>query len=72
MSENGRVLTATDKNGRVLWSIDVIEKAGPPAVGAPIIRHVSVVNGEISVVYGKHSFASFDPTTGKLLSSGSD
>jgi hypothetical protein len=72
VNDDGRVLTATDENGRVLWAVDVIEKAGAPFVGEPKIRHLSVVEGKVAVVYGKHSFANFEPKTGKLLSSGSN
>ena len=72
VSDNGRVVTATDQAGRVVWAVDVIEKAGAPAVGAPIIRHLSVLKGQVAVVYGKHSFANLEPRTGNLLSSGSD
>jgi hypothetical protein len=72
VDDGGRVVSATDNAGHVLWAVDVIDKAGPPAVGKPIIRHLSLVNGEVSVVYGKHSFASFDLKTGTRLSSGSD
>jgi hypothetical protein len=52
--------------------VDVIEKLGPPFVGEPKIRHLSMVGGKVAVIYGKHSFANFEPKTGKLLSSGSD
>ena len=72
VGESGRVVRATDKAGHVLWEVDVIDKAGAPAVGKPVIRDVSVVDGEVVVVYGKHSFAHLDRTTGKLLSAGSD
>src|SRR3954465_15385838 len=72
VADNGRTLTATNPTGRVVWTVDVIDNAGPPAVGAPVIRPLSLVNGQLAVVYGKHSFANFDPKTGKLLSSGSD
>jgi hypothetical protein len=72
VSDDGRVVTATDAAGRVAWAVDVIEKAGAPFVGEPTIRHLSVVDGEIAVTYGKHSFANFEIKTGKLLSSGSD
>src|SRR5436309_1382104 len=37
VSDDGRVLTATDKDGHVLWAVDVIEKAGAPFVGEPTI-----------------------------------
>jgi hypothetical protein len=72
VSVDGRVLTATGEDGQVLWTVNVMEKAGAPFVGEPTIRHLSVVDGEIAVTYGKHSFANFEIKTGRLLSSGSD
>jgi hypothetical protein len=74
VKDDDRSLLAKDKGGNVLWEVDVIKikKAGPPAVGQPVVRHLSLKDGKVTAVYGKHSFADFDLKTGKLLSSGSD
>jgi hypothetical protein len=67
-----RILVAKDKEGKILWEVDVIKTAGAPAVGQPVIRDLSLKDGKVGIVYGKHSFADFDLKSGKLLSSGSD
>lgn len=72
VEKDGHTLVATGASGHVLWSVDVIEEAGPPAVGSAIIRALTVADQRVAVVYGKHSFASFEVRTGKLLGAGSD
>jgi hypothetical protein len=67
-----KTLVAKDERGKVAWQADVIKLAGAPGVGKPAVRSLSVKNGRVTAVYGKHSFADFDIRTGKLLSSGSD
>jgi hypothetical protein len=52
--------------------VDVIKKAGAPTVGQPVICHLTLKDGKVAAVYGKHSFADFDLKCGKLLASGSD
>lgn len=68
----GRVLAAKDKNGKAMWSVDIIAKCGVPAVGKPIIRNLSVKDNKINVVFGKHSFASIDIETGQVDFLGAD
>jgi hypothetical protein len=58
--------------GKILWQADVIKSAGPPGVGRPVVRHLSLKGGAVTAVYGKHSFAELELKTGKLLASGSD
>lgn len=72
VKDDNRTLVAKDKQGKVLWEVDVIKKAGAPTVGQPVIRHMTLKDGKVTVVYGKHSFADFDLKSGKLLASGSD
>ena len=72
VKEDDRTLSARDKDGKVLWEVDVIKKAGAPAVGKPVVRDLALKDGKVTAVYGKHSFADFDLKTGKLLASGSD
>jgi hypothetical protein len=67
-----QTLVAKDAKGKVLWNVNVIKAAGPPGVGKPAVRHLSIKGGRVTAVYGKHSFAEFDLRTGKLTSSGSD
>ena len=63
---------ANDAKGKVLWQTNVIKSAGPPGVGKPAVRHLSIKAGRVTAVYGKHSFAEFELATGKLLATGSD
>jgi hypothetical protein len=72
LKDDDRSLVAKNKEGKVLWEVDVIKKAGAPAVGQSVVRHLSVKDAKVTAVYGKHSFADFDLKSGKLLSSGSD
>jgi hypothetical protein len=72
VKDDNRTLVAKDKQGKVLWEVDVIKKAGAPTVGQPVIRHMTLKDGKVTVVYGKHSFADIDLKSGKLLASGSD
>jgi hypothetical protein len=67
VKDDNRTLVAQDKQGKVLWEVDVIK-----TVGQPVIRHMTLKDGKVTVVYGKHSFADFDLKSGKLLASGSD
>lgn len=72
VKDDDRTLVAKDKQGKVLWEVDVIKKAGAPAVGQPVIRRLTLKDDKVTAVYGKHSFADFDLKSGKLLASGSD
>jgi len=72
VKDDDRTLVAKDNQGKVLWEVDVIKKAGAPTVGQPVIRHLTLKDGKVTAVYGKHSFADFDLKSGKLLASGSD
>lgn len=73
VESSGRRLVALSKNGVVLWIVDVIEatKAAPFA-GAPVIRRLELRNGELSVTFGKHSFATVGIGDGKVKYLGSD
>ncbi len=72
LKDDDRSLVAKDREGKVLWEVDVIKQAGAPAVGQPVVRHISVKDAKVTAAYGKHSFADFDLKTGRLLSAGSD
>ena len=72
VKDDNRTMVAKDKQGKVLWEVDVIKKAGAPTVGQPVIRRLTLKDGKVTAVYGKHSFADFDLKSGKLLASGSD
>jgi outer membrane protein assembly factor BamB len=69
---DSHTLIAVDKDGKTVWKVDVIKAAGAPAVGQPVVRHLSLKDGNVRAIYGKHSFADFDLATGKLVASGSD
>ena len=70
--DDGRSLVAKDLEEKVLWEVDVIKTAGEPGVGAPVVRHLSLNDEQVTAIYGKHSFARFELKSGKMLSSGSD
>jgi hypothetical protein len=72
VEKDNRSLLAKDRTGKDLWKVDVIKTAGAPAVGMPVVRHLSLKDGKLRAIYGKHSFADFDLKTGKLIATGSD
>jgi hypothetical protein len=69
---DGRVVTAHDAQGQELFRADVIAECGVPAVGNPVVRHVSLEGGKVQVVMGKHSFASIDLASKSVECTGSD
>ena len=58
-------VTSKDKDGAELWPVAVGDVGNQP-------RSLSVTETRLTVVYGKHSFAQLDLTTGKFIGSGSD
>jgi hypothetical protein len=68
VKENGTDLVAK-KNDKDLWIV-VLAKGNE--VGTPVIRHVAIAEGKVSVVIGKHRFVTVDLNTGKMLSDASD
>jgi hypothetical protein len=73
VKDDDRTILITDtKTGKVLVSVNVIESAGAPNVGRPVVRDLSIKDGVVTAIYGKHSFARFDLKTGRLLEKGSD
>jgi hypothetical protein len=72
IAEDGRVVVIESEGNEVLFEVDVIEGCGKPSVGSPLVRQIDVVEGKVSVVFGKHGHASIDMTTGELECTGSD
>ncbi len=72
LDESARILTARSNDGKTLWSVDVIKECGVPAVGKPKIRHVTIQGGQVSVVFGKHDFATVDLKSGSVQYQGAD
>lgn len=69
---DGRVVTARGADGKELLRVDVIKECGSPAVGSAVVRHVSLEQGIIHVVMGKHAFATIDLATKTVQCMGSD
>jgi hypothetical protein len=69
---DGRVVAAHDAQGQELLRVDMIEKCGTPAVGSPVVRDVSLEQGKIHVVMGKHTFAVIDLESKSVECTGSD
>jgi len=72
VAPDGRTLLAKNADGKETLRVDVIEKCGSPAVGAPVIRHLAVTGSSLEVTFGKHSSASVDLKTMTLACGGSD
>lgn len=75
--DGGRVVEV-DPNGRdlvckreekVIWRSGVVMAN---EVGAPVIRHVSIADGKVTAVVGKHRAVTLDLNTGKILGDASD
>jgi len=72
VAPDGRTLVGKNADGKESLRVDVIEKCGSPAVGAPVIRHLAVTGSSLEVTFGKHSSASIDLKTMSLTCGGSD
>lgn len=72
VAEDHRTLVAQDKEGKVLWKVDVIDKTPGPPCGDPVIRYLGLGDQAVGVVYFKAAFASIDLKTGKMDFLGSD
>lgn len=72
LDDNAQILTAQSKDGKTLWSVDVIKECGAPAVGEPKIRNVTIQKRNVNVVFGKHSFATVDLESGEIEYQGAD
>src|SRR4051812_3099952 len=73
VQNDDRTLVAADtRSGKIVWKADVIQAAGKPNVGEPVVRDLTVKDGVLTAIYGKHSFAKLELKTGKLLEKGSD
>ena len=72
VAPNGTVLTA-EKDGRTLWSVDIVATAGKPATGFPVIRLVEVSKpGTATLVVGKSRIVEVDIASGKARALGED
>jgi hypothetical protein len=56
----------------IKWRSNVIDSCGKPYIGTPKIRFLKLEKDRIFVIFGKHSFASIDYSTGKIKCLGSD
>jgi hypothetical protein len=73
VQDDDRTLLASDsKTGKAIWKTNVIDAAGKPNAGQPVVRDLSIKDGVLTAIYGKHSFAKFELKSGKLLEKGSD
>lgn len=72
VGKDGRLIVVRMGDMGAPRTVDVIGSCGAPAVGEPKVREVKVTGTLVQVVYGKHSFASVDPVTGKVTCKGSD
>jgi hypothetical protein len=72
VAPDGRTLLAKNADGQETLRVDVIEKCGSPAVGAPVIRHLAVTGTSLGITFGKHSAASVDLKSMTLTCEGSD
>ena len=66
VKENGREIQAISKEGTLLWETEVIAKAGNPAAGSPVLRHLRINDESVHVVCGQ-SLVILDRKTGAVI-----
>jgi RNA polymerase sigma factor (sigma-70 family) len=67
VTDEGRSLTAADRQGKTLWKCDLIAAAGH-FLGKPVIGAVSInALGKVEARFGKSNLALLDLQTGKIL-----
>jgi hypothetical protein len=72
VAPNGTVLTA-EKDGRTLWSVDIVAATGKPATGFPVIRLVEVTKpGTAMLVVGKGRAVEVEIASGRARALGED
>lgn len=62
---NGQELKAVNKDGAVLWQVDLLQKWGKPHTGAAVIRHLAIREGHVNVTIGKAMVGTVDLKTGE-------
>src|SRR5262245_54485455 len=68
VGDDDKTLVAVDtKTGKTIWKTNVIDAAGKPNAGQPVVRDLSIKDGVLTAIYGKHSFAKFDLKSGRLM-----
>jgi len=73
VESNGRRLVAFNEDGRIVWTLDVLEEAKiKPSRGQPVIRHLRVEGDYLWVTYGKSDTAKVQIKTGKMEHVGAD
>ena len=68
---DGRTLRALSPAGTVLWERDC-DRDLAFRLGSPVVRHLALEKGAVSIVFGKKEFARFDLRTGDFRGGGSD
>jgi hypothetical protein len=73
VESSGRRLVGFNRDGRVMWNVDVLDaakiKAGP---GQQVIRHLRLEGDHLWVTFGKSDTAKVQIETGKVQYIGSD
>ncbi|MDR6967111.1 hypothetical protein J2X31_001118 [Flavobacterium arsenatis] len=59
-------------NQKKIWQINILKILGKPEVGKPFIRYLILSDTNLTVIYGKHSFAKLSLIDGSIISFGSD
>jgi len=73
VESNGLSLVAFDKDGGVVWSINVLDAVKLKSTqGHPVIRHLRLEGDELWVTYGKSGTVRVQIKTGKIKYVGAD
>jgi hypothetical protein len=73
VESNGRRLVGFNNDGRVMWTVDVLDAVKIKAsLGQPVIRHLRLEDDHLWVTFGKSHTAKVQIETGKVQYIGSD
>lgn len=67
-----RTVKAVDTDGQTLWTVDAIRAGGDAAIGDNAVRNLSIGDGRVDLVYGKHAHVWLELRTGRRLGQASD
>jgi hypothetical protein len=73
VESNGRRIVAFNRDGNVLWNVDVFETLpNVRLVGAPVIRDLKFDHDHLAVTIAKHAYAEVDLQKGNVKFLGAD
>lgn len=73
VESDGRRLVALDRNGELVWGVDVMDEANfKPHLGEPVVRHLRLDGGRLWATCGKKDLVRIAVETGEVEYTGRD